>query len=134
MEPLLLKDIKNTDDLKKVLKFLDEQGFGYIAEWELHQKKIDHIISKNNTLTINHDSKLKNELIKLKDYDEIDKEAKNYFSKFNVDDKVSEYLNTFYIHSDDSCSAPSNNPGNKDLNFQGNLLSVNSRIQNRENS
>ena len=47
-----LDKITTKAELKQVLKFLEEQGFGYIGEWDLHQKKINDIISKNNTLNI----------------------------------------------------------------------------------
>lgn len=110
-----MEPIKTHSDLKKLLKFLDEQGFGYHSEWEFHQKKINHIISKNNTLGVKYDEKIKDKLYKLEDYDEIDKEAKKYFSNFSVDDKIFEYIKTFRIIADDSCSTPWKSPSDSDI-------------------
>lgn len=107
--------IKNQADLKQILKFLDDQGFGYIGEWDLHQKKVDHIINKNNTFHITVDPKLKSTMKDLVDYDEIDKEVKNYFSKFNVDDKIFEFIKMFSLVEDDECATPWNNPEVKDI-------------------
>lgn len=110
-----MEPIKTHSDLKKLIKFLDNQGFGYLSEWELHQKKINHIISKNNTLGVKYDDKIKNDLYKLEDYDEIDKEAKKFFSKFNVDDKIFEYIQKFRVVADDSCSTPWKTPSDNDI-------------------
>lgn len=110
-----MEAIKTQSDLKKILKFLDEQGFGFISEWELHQKKINSIISKNNTLGVNYDEKLKSTLYKLDDYDEVNKEAKKFFSNFSVDDKIFEYIRLFRVSPDDSCSTPWKRPSDSDI-------------------
>ena len=111
-----LDRIKNTEDLKKVLKFLDDEGFGSSTrEWELHQKKVNDIIFKSNTLNIKYDNNLNSTLYKLTDYDEIESQAKQFFSKFNPSDKIFELLNTFYLDEDDKCSTPSSRPDNKDI-------------------
>lgn len=104
--------IKTHSDLKKLLKYLEEQGFGYFSEWEYHQKKVDFIISKNNTLHIAYEENLKEKLYKLEDYNNIDDEAKKFFSKFNVDDKILELIKTFRLNEDDSCSTPWGSPSN----------------------
>ena len=110
-----MEPIKTHSDLKKLINFLDKQGFGYISEWELHRKKINHIINKNNTLGVKHDDKVRNTLYELEDYDEIDKEAKKFFSNFSVDDKILEYIKMFRVNSDASCSTPGSSPDDKDI-------------------
>jgi hypothetical protein len=110
-----LDKISTTEDLKKVLKFLDEQGFGYISEWDLHQKKIIDVINKSNPLNVKYDDKLKSNLIGLKDYDIATQKAKEFFSKFNVDDKILELVSKFYIQSDDECRTPYNRPDHKSI-------------------
>jgi len=107
--------IKNQADLKQILKFLDQQGFGHVSDWELHQKKINSLISKNNTLGITYDERIKEDLRNLNDYEEIDNRLKKYFSGFNVDDKIFEFIKTFYLSSDDSCSTPWNRPEARDV-------------------
>jgi hypothetical protein len=115
MEPLNLDKIRTKEELQKVLKFLEEQGFGYQSDYELHQKKIQSILSKSNTLNINYDDKFKDELTKFKNYEEAEKEANKFFSKFGVDDKIFELLNTFYIVSDDECRTPYSSPDSKNI-------------------
>ena len=113
---LNLDKIKNEEDLKKVLKFLEDQGFGYqSAYWELHNKKIDNIVSKANTLNIKYDSSLKERLYKLKDYDEVSEEAKNFFTKFTPDDKINEFINEFYLSTDETVRTPYSRPDAKDI-------------------
>lgn len=102
-----MEPIKTKEDLKRLLKFLDQQGFGYFSEWELHQKKIDHILSQNNKLGINYDKKFKEKMFALEDYDVVEKQTKEFFSKFNVDDKIFEYTQTFSVNSDDDVHVPS---------------------------
>lgn len=104
-----LPKIKTKEDLKKLLNYLYDQGFGYFSDWEHHQKKITHIINKNNTLNIKYDKKLDDEMNRLTDYDEIENQVKQYFLKFSPDDKIFELFERFNIQSDDSCSLPSNN-------------------------
>lgn len=112
---LNLESIKTKQDLKKVLNFLEEQGFGYQSDWELHNKKIVQIISKNNKLGVKYDDKFKNDLEKFDDYEAADQEAKKHFSKFGVDDKVLEFLKEFYLESDDSKRTPYSRPDRKDI-------------------
>ena len=107
--------IKSRDDLKKIIKFLDDNGFGYLSEHELHEKKIAHIISNANTFNIKYDDKLKSNLYKLTNYADIEKEAKQFFTKFNVTDKIKEYIKIFSIQSDASCSTPWTRPDTKDV-------------------
>lgn len=110
-----MEPIKTHSDLKKLIKYLDEQGFGYLSDWELHQKKINHIFSEHNKLGITYDKSVLEKLYKLEDYEEVEKEAKNYFSKFNVDDKIKEYIRIFSIIEDDSCQTPWIEPSMKDV-------------------
>jgi len=104
-----IHNIKTHSELKEILKSLDDQGFGYHTEWEAHNKKIDKLISKNNSLNIDYDKKIKEKLNKLDNYEEIESEIKKYFSGFNDDDKIYELLNKFYISSDISIITPSFN-------------------------
>lgn len=112
---LNIDKIRNTADLKEVLKFLDEQGFGYQSDWELHQKKVDHIINKANKHGIKYDTNIKEKLNRLKDYDEIEKIVNEYFSKFGSDDRIMELLNEFYLSSDEEVRSPSASPDAKDI-------------------
>ena len=110
-----MEPIKTIDDLKQLIKFLDEQGFGYLSEHDLHNKKVDHIISKNNILGVKYDDKFKGNLYKLNNYEEMDKEAKIYFSKFSTDDKIYELINIFYLSDDEGCRVPSYWSDNKEI-------------------
>lgn len=107
--------IKNEDDLNRVLELLEEQGFGYNRSWELHQRKVQDIINKSNKLNIKYDNKLLSDNTKLKDYSEIEKNVKKYFSKFNSDDKINEFLNVFYIQSDATARTPYSSPNVKEV-------------------
>jgi hypothetical protein len=107
--------IKSQSDLKQLLKFLDEQGFGYFSDWQLHQKKIENLISKNNTLNITYEKDLSSKFSKLDDYDNIDQEIKKYFSKFNVSDKIDEFTKTFSLQGDDGCQTPYASPDSKSV-------------------
>ena len=104
-----IESITNRKDLKKVLQFLEDQGFGYVmGELKFHEKKIDNIISKANTLKIEYDkNKLDREINGSEDYDEIERIAKNFFSKFNPDDKINELINKLSIKEDERCQTPS---------------------------
>jgi len=109
-------DIKSEDDLKKVLSYLDGQGFSNnISYCKLHDRKIDNIINKSNKLSISVDNKFEESLKKVKNYDEARKLADEHFNKFNPDDKIFELLNHFYLSQTASCRTPSNRPGNKDI-------------------
>jgi hypothetical protein len=107
--------IKSQSDLKQLLKFLEGQGFGYFSDWELHQKKVQNLINKNNTLHITYEKDLPSKFTKLEDYDTIDEEIKKYFSKFNVSDKIQEFTKTFYLQDDDSCQTPYASPDAKSV-------------------
>ena len=108
--------IKNKTDLKNIVDFLYENGFGYLRDYELHNSKIDSIINKANTLGIKYEpEKLKSSFKHLENYSDIEKEAKQFFSKFNVDDKINEYIDIFYIQSDASYRTPSNRPDTKEV-------------------
>jgi hypothetical protein len=110
-----MEPIKTRSDLEKILKFLEEQGFGYHSDYDLHNKKIDHIIGKRNTLGILYDTKFKEELYKYKDYEEADKKAKKYFSGFSADDKIFELISSYYLQSDEVCKVPGIRPDNKEI-------------------
>jgi len=69
--------IKTREQLNMVLKGLDDQGFlSYASDWKAHDRKIETIIRKNNTLGID-EKKFKRELTekveKLTNYGEIEK-------------------------------------------------------------
>lgn len=101
----ILGKIKTEEDLKKVLEYLDKQGFSVgKSYWELHDRKIENIFNNANILGIKVDDKELINLKRVKDYDEAKKIAENYFSKFNPDDKIIELLNTFYIEPDASAN------------------------------
>jgi hypothetical protein len=110
-----LDKIKTQAELKEILKFLDEQGFGYHSDWDFHQKKVNHIINNVNTHNVKYDSDLTDKLKKLNDYDEIEKEAKIYFSKFSSVDRIMELLNEFYLAQDESVRTPYSRPDTKDI-------------------
>jgi len=100
--------IKTEKDLEKIIQYLRNQGFSpRDSEYELHNRKIENIFNSANKLAIKHDSKELEKLKRIKNYDEAEKIANNYFSTFNVDDKIYEYLNTFYIEPDASIQTPS---------------------------
>lgn len=109
-----LDKIKTREDLIKLLKFLRDQGFygRGMSEHELHESKIDDTIIKSNKLQIKIDDNLKRELTRLTDYDEIKKKSDEYFSKFNVNDKITELIEKFYIQNDASSRTPSRDSSN----------------------
>jgi len=112
-----MEPIRTRKQLEELIKFLDDQGFGYLSEYDLHQKKINSIISRNNTLNVDAEKnhKFREKLMSMKDYDEANKEAKEYFSKFSADDKILELLNIFWIQSDDSGRVPYSRSDNKEI-------------------
>jgi len=110
-----MKPIKTKKELDEILQMLNDQGFGYFSDYEPHKTKIDHIINKANKLNIKHDSKLKDKLIKMSDYDEIEKETNEFFSKFQPDDKIFELLNKFFISSDGIGRVPYGRPSGNDI-------------------
>lgn len=100
-------NIKSRKDLERVLKLLSDQGFGYTSDYEHHNKKIDSIISKANKLGIETKNlKIRDTLSKLNNYEDMEKEADAFFSKYNPVDKINEYLNEFDLSSDASCRTP----------------------------
>ena len=110
-------DIKTEEELQKVIKYLENQGF-HIKDsyWELHNRKIENIFNKANTLGIKYDNKELVDIKKVKNYDEAEKIAKKYFSKFNPDDKIYELLSSFYIEPDSFSDMPSyNSPSTGDV-------------------
>lgn len=112
-----LNEIKNKEDLKKVLNFLDEQGFDprgvqYVSVTNLHDKRVEDIFNKANKYNVDLSQEDKNMLYRLKskdNYSDIKIESENYFSKYNPDDKINEVINWFFIRSDDSSEVPSFN-------------------------
>lgn len=105
MEPLNFK-IKTEKDLEQVLDYLKNQGFYIHNSWDLHKHKVDKIYNDANTLGIDYPSSIK-DYYKEKNYEELEKKAKEYFSKFGVDDKINEYLNKFHLHQDEQIHSPS---------------------------
>lgn len=110
-----LKNIKSREDLKKVLKFLEDEGFGYTSDSDFHKKKVDKTISNYNKLNIKYDDHLKNDLSKVSDYDQMEKDAENYFSKFGVDDKIFEIIQKFRFPEDEKAQTPSAYPNKRDI-------------------
>lgn len=103
--------IKTREQLNMVLKGLDDQGFlSYASDWKAHDRKIETIIRKNNTLGID-EKKFKGELTekveKLTNYSEIEKIVSSYFTKFKPDDKINELLDNFYLSPDVVVRQPS---------------------------
>ena len=113
-----MEHIKTRQELEALLKSLSDQGFGYIGDSDPHKRKIEKIINSNNKLNVDvdKDSKFKSSMHSLNDYEEAERVAKEYFSKFSPDDKIFEILDKLYLSSDDSGSMPSNNnPSAKDI-------------------
>lgn len=104
----LLNKIKSYDELKELFDLIQDQGFSYLDAYKAHNSKVSHIINKNNTLNIKVDDNFQRELYDLNSYEEIDKKAKEYFSKFSSVDKINELLNSFNLKSDGNGRAPSN--------------------------
>ena len=92
--------IKTRSQLSAVLDGLQEQDFGYISDYKLHDNKVNHIINTANKFNID-DRKFRSELNKLvydvDSYDEIKKIVINYFKRYAPDDKIKELLNHFYL-------------------------------------
>lgn len=105
MEPLNFK-IKSEKDLQQVLDYLKDQGFYIHNSWDLHRHKVDKIYNDANTLGIDYPSSIK-DYYNEKNYEELEKKAKEYFSKFGVDDKINEFINKFYIQEDERIHSPS---------------------------
>ena len=103
----MFQNINNRAELKQLLDFLEEQGFGHMREWEIHDKKVDSLISKANKLNLAYPNSFKERFYKLDDYNEITKELEKHFSQFSVDDKIMEYLIKFNLLTDKSIQTPS---------------------------
>jgi hypothetical protein len=118
-EPIVLSEIKNIDDLKKILKFLSDQGFNVSESgYNLNEYKINRIIDRANVLdvTIPRRDDLYSELSKLGNYSDMINAANKYFSKFSSKDKIKEYINTFYVQEDDIGKVASHNsPSTKEI-------------------
>lgn len=107
--------IKTREDLSSLIDYLSTHGFGYISEYELHNRKINNIINNANKMNIDYDNRFKSKLIGFNDYDEAEKEANIFFSKYTINDKIFEFLRRFSIHSDESARVPYNSPSNSDV-------------------
>lgn len=114
-DKLLKLKIKSRSELKKLLKSLEEQGFGYQYDWNFHNRKVDEIISNANKLGVKLDSEIKEKLSRLDNYDEIEKEANKFFSKYNPEDKIFELFNNIYLSEDDVGRIPYSRPDNKEV-------------------
>jgi len=103
--------ITNYEELEIVLDSLSNQGFGSFGRsWEHHNNKIDSLIRNANTLNLNIPDSLTKDLRNKKDYNDVELEAKKYFSSFNSDDKIYEYINNYFsIKYDDKSKAPGSN-------------------------
>jgi hypothetical protein len=88
-----MENIKNFKQLTQILEELDKQGFSYINEYDLHNKKINYIINAKNTLCIKYDYyKITKNIGKEEDYEKIEKIVENYFSNFSMTDKIQELI------------------------------------------
>lgn len=113
-----LPKITSKEQLKAICDGLNDQGFGYYSEYEMHNRKVQSIISKNNKYRID-DKKFSSEVQDLisdvTDYEEMDKIVSKYFEKFKPDDKIKELLNKFYLKALDSGRSPGNSPDRKEI-------------------
>ena len=118
--------IKNKSELEKVLSFFQEQGFSTGSATSWHDSKIRYIIESENVnklnikfdhqndfiksddawLTTNDKEQVLRKLYWVNDYDEVQKIAKHFFSKFTVNDKIDELLKHFSLEEDDTCTIP----------------------------
>jgi hypothetical protein len=99
--------IRTEEDLALILKFLEDQGFGYIQKSKLIDSKVDKIIRDANKLNIkNVNSDLEYKIKYLRNFDEMEKIAKEYFSKYDTNYKLKELLTKFYIQPNESAKTP----------------------------
>jgi len=98
--------IKTKEELDALFDALKDQGFGYFYTYEAHQKKIDKIIYSSNKLNVSVDSKFKENLLRVNDYVQAEKDAQSHFSKFKPDDKINELLKKFSLQSDELGKIP----------------------------
>jgi len=101
--------IKSRTDLKEIFDSLYDQGFGYFKEYEAHNSKVDKIIHEANTQQIKEfeESKLRDRLQKMNNYEEIKEETITHFAKYSPEDKIKELMDKFYIHANEYASVPS---------------------------
>jgi len=120
-EPIVLSEIKNKEDLKKILKFISDQGFRIRdSDYNLHDEKIGSIINRANKLNLELDDtqkrKIREELSKIENYSDMVKAADTYFSRFNSEDKIFEVLKWFYLQADELGKIPSHySPNSKEI-------------------
>ncbi len=112
---LTLDSIKTREELNKILKFLDEQGFGYISDYDLHRKKIESIINNSNKFSINVENNFRENLLKLSNYEIAKDQSQKHFSSFGADHKIMELLSDFYIISDFFIRTPYQRASEKDI-------------------
>lgn len=118
---IVLSEIKNKEDLKKIVKFLEEQGFNLReSSYSLNNDKITKIIINSNKLNLeidgNEREKLFTQLSKIENYSDMITTADAYFSRFSSDDKIYEVLQWFYIQADEQGSVPSHySPSPKEI-------------------
>jgi len=94
-----LKKIKSRKELDDLFKQISDQGFGYLNSYEAHLRKISTIKSDANKLNVS--DRGTNDLIDDNDsYLNISKKLNKHFSRFSNDDKILEYLNKFFMISD----------------------------------
>lgn len=113
-----MDDIKTYEDLKKVLNSLEQQGFGSFYADVFHRKKVDKIINNENKLNIDYEKQnknLKSSLYDLTNYEEIKKQAANFFSKYSPDDKILEIVQSFFPKPDVEIESPGRSDSNKDV-------------------
>ena len=100
----------------RILKRIEDQGFGYISHWDLHNKKIRNAISDANKLSVKYDENvLQSTLRKYTDYDTMTIEAEKFFSKFSPIDKIKELIQKFSLQSDQTVHTPSRYPSSADV-------------------
>ena len=88
-----MEKITTREQLEAVCKELDKQGFGYISEYELSDRKLQHIIQEANTLNMDYNERdLKEKFIETchKNYDEFTKAMAEHFGMFDKDSKAME--------------------------------------------
>ena len=112
---MALRKIKSRKDLETIINDLENQGFGYIQTYKLHQNKINNIKSKANVLNVEEkdvDSVINND----ETYNTIEKKVKKYFNKFKPEDKIKEYFRKFYVIPDIDIRTPDNfNPSRSEI-------------------
>lgn len=100
--------IKNKKDLEELSNALSDQGFGYMSDSEMHNKKVEHIINQANKLGISEYQKeeLERKLNALDDYDEMKRVSEEHFSKYKPENKIAEYIKSYHIQATDNGKTP----------------------------